>query len=32
MMFSFEKKTIKEISEKLKKILGDNLIGVVAFG
>lgn len=31
-MFSFEKKAIKRATEKLKEVLGDNLISVAAFG
>ncbi|MEW6416934.1 MAG: nucleotidyltransferase domain-containing protein [Nitrospirota bacterium] len=31
-MFSFEKDAIKRATEKLKEILGDNLIEVAAFG
>lgn len=31
-MFSFEKDAIKRATEKLKEVLGDNLIAVAAFG
>ncbi|MDP2753317.1 MAG: nucleotidyltransferase domain-containing protein [Nitrospirota bacterium] len=31
-MFSFEKNAIKRATEKLKEVLGDNLIAVAAFG
>lgn len=31
-MFSFEKNAIKRTTEKLKEVLGDNLIAVAAFG
>lgn len=31
-MFSFEKKAVKRITEKLKKLLGDNLLTILVFG
>jgi len=31
-MFSFEKDAIKRSTERLKEVLGDNLIAIVAFG
>ena len=31
-MFSFEKKAVKRATEKLKKLLGDNLLTVLVFG
>jgi predicted nucleotidyltransferase len=31
-MFSYEKNTIKRATERLREILGDNLVAVTAFG